>query len=244
MFGHPEKGQQCDRKGCGGLRLLVVEDEANLADALADGLRADGYGVDIARNGLDGLWRATEYSYDAILLDILLPQLSGYEVLKRIRAANVWSPVLMLTAKDGEYDEADALDLGADDYLTKPFSYVVVRAHVRALLRRGGPSRPAILTAGDLSLDPATHHCARAGTEISLTARETAVLQYLLRRSGEVVSKQDLLEHVWDAHFAGDPNIVEVYVLRLRRKIDTPFGRSSLQTVRGAGYRLTGALSP
>jgi DNA-binding response OmpR family regulator len=220
------------------VRLLVVEDENNLADALADGLRADGYSVDVARDGAEGAWRAIEYPYDAIVLDIRLPKLSGYGVLKRIRAHDVWCPVLMLTAKDGEYDEADALDLGADDYLTKPFSYVVVRAHLRALLRRGGPQRPPVLTAGNLSLDPATHRCSRGDAEISLTAREAAVLQYLLHRHGEVVSKRDLLDHVWDAHFSGDPNIVEVYVLRLRRKIDTPFGVTSLRTVRGAGYRL------
>jgi DNA-binding response OmpR family regulator len=226
------------------MRVLVVEDERRLADALAEGLRADGHGVDIARDGRDAVWRATEYRYDAIVLDILLPGLSGYEVLKRIRAANVWSPVLMLTAKDGEYDEADALDLGADDYLTKPFSYVVVHAHLRALMRRGRPERPTILLAGDLSFDPATRRCARGEVEIILTARESAVLEYLLRRRGEVVGKLELLEHVWDAHFAGDPNIVEVYLLRLRRKIDAPFGRSSLQTVRGAGYRLTDGDSP
>jgi DNA-binding response OmpR family regulator len=226
------------------VRVLVVEDERPLADALAEGLRADGYGVDIASDGGDAVWRATEYSYDAIVLDILLPVLSGYEVLKRIRAAQVWSPVLMLTAKDGEYDEADALDLGADDYLTKPFSYVVVRAHLRALLRRGRPERPAVLTADDLSLDPATRRCSRGDAAITLTARESAVLEYLLRRRGEVVSKADLLEHVWDANFAGDPNIAEVYVLRLRRKIDAPFERSTLLTVRGAGYRLSDRAEP
>src|SRR5882757_4080761 len=220
------------------MRVLVAEDEVPLADALAQGLRADGYVVDVAHDGVDAVWRATEYTYDVIVLDILLPQLSGYEVLKRIRAADVWSPVMMLTAKDGEYDQADALDLGADDYLTKPFSYVVVLAHLRALLRRGRPERPPVLGAGDLSLDPATRNCHRAGATIELTARESAVLEYLLRRRGEVVSKADILAHVWDEYFAGDPNIVEVYVLRLRRKIDTPFGRSSLQTVRGAGYRL------
>jgi DNA-binding response OmpR family regulator len=144
----------------------------------------------------------------------------------------------MLTAKDGEYDEADALDLGADDYLTKPFSYVVVLAHVRAMLRRGRPQRPALLTCGDLVMDPATRQCTRADTTVELTARECSVLEYLMRRRGEVVSKADILEHVWDAHFAGNPNIVEVYLLRLRRKIDTPFGCTSLQTVRGTGYRL------
>lgn len=220
------------------MRMLVAEDEEPLAEALAQGLRADGYGVDIVHDGTRALWRAIEYDYDAIILDILLPGLSGYDVLKRLRAAQVWSPVLMLTAKDGEYDEADALDLGADDYLRKPFSYVVVLAHLRALLRRGRPARPAILTCGDLVMDPATRRCTRAGTPVRLTAREFSVLEYLLRRSGEVIGKTEILEHVWDAHFAGDPNIVEVYLLRLRRKIDTPFGRASLETVRGTGYRL------
>ena len=225
------------------MRLLIVEDEVTLAEALAEGLRADGFGVDVAHDGREGLWRATQYGYDAIVLDILLPGLSGYELVRRLRASDVWSPVLMLTAKDGEYDEADALDLGADDYLTKPFSYVVVLAHLRALMRRGRPERPAVLRVGDLLLDPATRYCSRAGEAITLTARESAVLEYLLRRSPDVVSKQDVLEHVWDEHFAGDPNIVEVYVLRLRRKIDAPFGCTSVQTLRGAGYRLAEAFA-
>ena len=220
------------------MRMLVVEDEQPLAEALAVGLRGDGYGVDVVGDGAEAVWRATHNDYDAIVLDILLPGLSGYEVLKQLRAAKVWSPVLMLTAKDGEYDEADALDLGADDYLTKPFSYVVVLAHLRALLRRGAPRRPAVLHVADLTFDPATRQCHRADTAIPMTARESAVLEYLARRRGEVVSKRDLLEHVWDENFAGDPNIVEVYVLRLRRKIDAPFDDQILRTVRGAGYRL------
>ena len=220
------------------MRVLVVEDEVSLADALAQGLRADGYGVDVAYDGADALRRAVEVLYDAIVLDILLPGLSGYEVLKGLRRARVWSPVLMLTAKDGEYDEADALDLGADDYLSKPFSYVVVLAHLRALLRRGRPRRPAILSSGDLQFDPATRRGTRAGSDLGLTVRESAVLEYLLRRGGEVISKTEILQHVWDAHFGGDPNIVEVYLLRLRRKIDKPFGCAGLHTVRGAGYQL------
>lgn len=220
------------------MRMLVVEDEQPLAAALATGLRGDGYGVDVVHDGIEAVWRATQHDYDAIVLDILLPGLSGYEVLKRLRAARVWSPVLILTAKNGEYDEADALDLGADDYLTKPFSYVVVLAHLRALLRRGAPRRPALLRAADLTFDPATRQCSRAGITITMTARESAVLEYLARRRGEVVSKRDLLEHVWDENFAGDPNIIEVYILRLRRKIEVPFGTQILHTVRGAGYRL------
>lgn len=220
------------------MRVLVVEDESSLADALAEGLRSDGYGVDVAGDGAEALWRAGEYDYDAIVLDILLPGLSGYEVLKRIRASGMWAPVLMLTAKDGEYDEADALDLGADDYLTKPFSYVVLLAHLRALMRRGSSERPAVLTCGELRLDPATRECSCGQTEIALTARESAVLEYLLRHRGQVVSKSQILAHVWDEQFNGDPNIVEVYVLRLRRKFDTQLGAPSLHTVRGAGYRL------
>lgn len=220
------------------MRVLVVEDESSLAEALADGLRADGYGVDVAADGIEAVWRVGEYDYDAIVLDILLPGLSGYEVIKRIRAGGVWTPVLMLTAKDGEYDEADALDLGADDYLTKPFSLVVVLAHLRALIRRGRPVRPAVLTCADLSLDPSTRECARGSQQIGLTARECAVLEYLLRHRGQVRSKSQILTHVWDEQFNGDPNIVEVYVLRLRRKINLPDTAALLHTVRGAGYRL------
>ncbi|MFP5347151.1 MAG: response regulator transcription factor [Actinomycetes bacterium] len=220
------------------MRVLVVEDERRLAEAVARGLTADGFTVDRADNGEDGLWRATEQRYDVIVLDIMLPKLSGYEVVKRLRAGQVWTPVLMLTAKDGEYDEADALDLGADDYLTKPFSYVVLLAHLRALVRRGAPARPAVLSAGDLIVDPATRRCHRGDTEISLTAREFAVLEYLLRRRDEVVTKAQILANVWDEHYDGDPNIVEVYVGYLRRKIDAPFDRKSIETVRGAGYRL------
>jgi DNA-binding response OmpR family regulator len=222
------------------MRVLVIEDERKLAAAIARGLVEEGFAVDAAYNGVNGLWKATSEPYDAILLDIMLPGLSGYEVLKRLRAADVWTPVLMLTAKDGEYDEADALDLGADDYLSKPFSYVVLVAHLRALLRRGAPARPAVLAAGDLTLDPARRLCHRAGEEITLTAREFALLEFLLRHADEVVSKSDILTHVWDEHYDGDTNIVEVYVGYLRRKIDTPYGRRTIETLRGAGYRLLG----
>ncbi|MBV9293029.1 MAG: response regulator transcription factor [Frankiales bacterium] len=220
------------------MRVLVVEDEAAMADALARGLTAAGFAVDVSRDGEDGLWRATEVEYDAVVLDLMLPKLSGYDVVRRMRAADVWTPVLMLTAKDGEYDVSDALDLGADDYLVKPFSFVVLLARLRALMRRGGRERPAVLTAGDLVVDPAGRSCHRGDVEIRLTAREFAVLEYLMRRCGEVVRKRDLLEHVWDDYFAGDPNVVEVYVGYLRRKIDQPFGRAAISTVRGAGYRL------
>lgn len=220
------------------MRVLLVEDETVLAQTLAAGLQADGFAVDVAGDGTDGLHLAQTTTYDAIVLDIMLPGLSGYEVVRRLRAANVWTPVLMLTAKDGEYDEADALDLGADDYLTKPFSYVVLLAHLRAVIRRGSPERPAALTAGDLFLDPATRSCRRGATDIELTPREFAVLEYLMRRRDEVVSKTDIMGHVWDSFYDGDPNIVEVYVGYLRRKIDAPFGRHCIDTVRGAGYRL------
>ncbi|MFD0029639.1 response regulator transcription factor [Streptomyces sp. NPDC055059] len=223
------------------MRVLVIEDERGLATGLAHGLAEEGFVADVAYDGVDGLWRAANEPHDVILLDIMLPGLSGYEILKRLRAAGVWTPVLMLTAKDGEYDEADALDLGADDYLSKPFSYVVLVAHLRALLRRGAPARPAVLAADDLTLDPASRRCRRAGQELALTAREFALLEFLLRHRDEVVSKTDILTHVWDENFDGDTNIVEVYVGYLRRKIDAPFGRQTIETLRGAGYRLRSA---
>ncbi|MEV6025812.1 response regulator transcription factor [Streptomyces sp. NPDC052036] len=222
------------------MRVLVIEDERGLAEAIAHGLAEEGFVADAVYDGVDGLWRAVHEPYDAIVLDLMLPGLSGYEVLKRLRAARVWTPVLILTAKDGEYDEADALDLGADDYLSKPFSYVVLVAHLRALLRRGAPARPAVLAAGDLALDPARRRCHRAGREIALTAREFTLLEFLLRHPDEVVSKTDILDHVWEVNFDGDTNVVEVYVGYLRRKIDAPFGRRTIETVRGAGYRLHG----
>ena len=220
------------------MRLLVVEDEARLADALRQGLAAEGFAVDVANNGPDGLHLATERAYDAIVLDIMLPGLSGYQIARSLRAAENWAPILMLTAKDGEYDEADGLDVGADDYLTKPFSFVVLLARLRALLRRAAPPRPSVLSAGDLTLDPASRAVARGASAVDLTPREFALLEFLLRRAGDVVSKSEILAHVWDAHYSGDPNVVEVYIGYLRRKIDTPFDRRSLQTVRGAGYRL------
>jgi DNA-binding response OmpR family regulator len=220
------------------MRVLVVEDEVRLAHALERGLRAEGFGVDLAHDGESGLHLASGGGYDAVVLDIMLPKLSGYRVVERLRNANNWVPILLLSAKDGEYDQADGLDVGADDYLTKPFSYVVLVARLRALLRRGAPERPTILRAGDLELDPATHVVRRGEADISLTPREFSLLDYLLRRCGEVVSKRALLEHVWNSLDEIDPNVVEVYIGYLRRKIDTPFGRQAIQTVRGAGYRL------
>jgi DNA-binding response OmpR family regulator len=220
------------------MRVLIVEDEADLTDTLAVGLRADGFAVDVARDGAAGLARAQATSYEAIVLDIMLPTLSGYEVVHRLRAGGIWTPVVMLTAKDGEYDEADALDLGADDYITKPFSYVVLLAHLRSVIRRGAQKRPAELAVGDLALDLATRKCRRDCNEIELTRREFAVLEYLMHRHDEVVRKSDILANVWDVFYDGDPNIVEVYVGYLRRKIDAPFARHSIETIRGAGYRL------
>jgi two-component system OmpR family response regulator len=220
------------------MRLLVVEDEAALAEGMRRGLEAEGFATDVAANGVDGLWMATEHAYDAIVLDILLPGMNGYKVCAELRAAGVWTPILMLTAKDGEFDEAEALDTGADDYVTKPFSYVALVARLRALIRRGGAERPVELSAGDLRFDPATRRAWRGDAELSLTARELALLEYLLRRDGAVCSKADIVEHVWDERFDGDLNIVEVYIGHLRAKIDRPFGRTSIQTVRGAGYRV------
>jgi two-component system OmpR family response regulator len=223
------------------MRVLVVEDEVSLAETVRDGLAPEGFTVDLTHDGVDGLWMAAEQphgAYDVIVLDIMLPKLSGYEVCRQMRHRSIWTPVLMLTAKDGEYDQADALDLGADDYLIKPFSFVVLIARLRALIRRGAPERPAVLAAGDLSLDPSERRVARAGEPIAVTPREFALLEFLLRNRGHAVTKTAIIENVWDAHFNGDPNIVEVYIGYLRKKIDHPFGRSSIETVRGAGYRL------
>ena len=220
------------------MRVLVVEDEKGLAAGLKKGLQADGFAVDVALNGTDGLWMAREHPYDAIVLDIMLPGLNGFRVCTSLREDGNWTPILMLTAKDGELDEAEALDSGADDYLTKPFFYLVLVAHLRALLRRGVRERPTELDAGDLKLDPATRRCHRGSEEVLLTPREFSLLEFLLRRKGEVVSKREILEHVWDYDFEGDPNIVEVYIRHLREKIDRPFGRAAVRTVRGAGYRL------
>ncbi|GAA1651127.1 response regulator transcription factor [Nonomuraea maheshkhaliensis] len=221
------------------MRVLVVEDERRMAAALQRGLQAEGFAVDLAHDGEEGLYAARQGDYDVVVLDIMLPRLSGYNVCKQLRAEENWVPILMLSAKDGEYDMADGLDLGADDYLTKPFSYVVLVARLRALMRRDAGRRPSVLTAGDLSLDPARRKVERGERPIELTPREFALLEYLMRRRDEVVSKSEILEHVWDT-FDTDPNVVEVYVGYLRRKIDAPFGKNSLQTVRGAGYRLAG----
>ncbi|TQS46090.1 response regulator transcription factor [Cryptosporangium phraense] len=220
------------------MRVLLVEDEAGLAATLKIGLTREGWAVDVADNGIDGVWAATERHYDVIVLDLMLPGLNGYQVCEQLRADKVWTPILILTAKDGEYDQAEAFDTGADDYLVKPFSLVVLTARLRALVRRGAPERPAVLKAGDLTLDPARRQVARAGTEITVTPREFSVLEHLMRHAGNVVTKTEVLESVWDENYDGDSNIVEVYVGYLRRKIDLPFGRAALRTVRGAGYLL------
>jgi two-component system OmpR family response regulator len=220
------------------MKVLVVEDEKGLAAGLRMGLEAEGFAVDVALDGTDGLWMARENPYDAIVLDIMLPGVNGFRICSTLRDDGNWTPILMLTAKDGEHDVAEALDSGADDYLTKPFSYVVLLARLRALIRRGARERPAILEAGDLRLDPAAKRSWRAAEEIPLTSREFSLLEFLLRHKGEVLSKAEILDHVWDYDFDGDANIVEVYVRHLREKIDRPFGRDAVQTVRGAGYRL------
>ena len=221
------------------MRVLVVEDEERLAAGLRNGLTAEGFAVDVAFDGTDGLWMAQEHAYDAIVLDVMLPGVDGFAVCAALRTRGVWTPILMLTARGGEHDEVEGLDAGADDYLTKPFSYAVLLAHLRALIRRGERERPAVLEVGDLRLDPATRRVWRGALEVRLTAREMSLLEFLMRRAGQVVSKRDILEHVWDYDFEGDPNIVEVYVRHLRNKLDRPFGHESIGTVRGFGYTLT-----
>ena len=220
------------------MRILVIDDELNLLRAIEAGLEAEGFAVDTATNGTDGLWLARENDYAVIVLDIMLPGMSGYRICSELRRTGDWTPVIMLTAKDGELDQVEALDTGADDYLTKPFSFQVLLARLRALMRRGGAERPTVLSIGDLSVDPATKRVNRGDTAIELTTREFSVLEYLVSRAGEVVSKRDVLGAVWDFDFEGDPNIVEVYVRHLRNKVDRPFGRESIQTLRGSGYRV------
>ena len=220
------------------MKLLLVEDDTKIATAVRRGLEAEGFTVDVANDGHDGAWMASEGGYDLIILDIMLPGRNGYQICDDLRRTGNWTPILMLTAKAGELDEAEALDIGADDYLTKPFSFTVLVARVRALLRRGATRTPAPVVAGDLCIEPTARRVWRADEEIRLTAREFDVLEFLMRREGQVLSKLDILAGVWDRDFDGHPNIVEVYIRRLRRKVDEPFDRHSLDTVRGAGYRL------
>ena len=222
------------------MRVLMVEDEVRLAETVGRGLVAEGFVVDLAHDGAEGLERGLTHDYDVIILDIMLPSMNGYDVCRKLREAGVWTPVLMLTAKDGEFDQVDAFDLGADDYLTKPFSFVVLVARLRALVRRGGPERPAVLEVGDLRLNPSTRMVRRGEADIALTPREFGLLQYLMRHPGVVVSKLEILQAVWDLNYEGDENVVEVYIGYLRRKVDHPFGCTSIQTVRGVGYRLSG----
>lgn len=216
----------------------MVEDEVRLAETVRRGLVAEGFVVDVVHDGLEGLHAAQDMVFDVIILDIMLPSMNGYDVCKALRAAERWTPILMLTAKDGEWDQVDAFDLGADDYLTKPFSFAVLVARLRSLVRRAAPERPAVLQVGDLTLDPSTRRVQRAGSRIELTPREFGLLHYLMRRAGDVVSKAEILQSVWDLNYDGDDNIVEVYVGYLRRKIDQAFSRNTIETLRGAGYRL------
>ncbi len=220
------------------MRVLVVEDERKMARLLERGLREEGHAVDVAPDGVGASWLATENEYDAIVLDVMLPDIDGFEVCRELRNREVWSPVLMLTARDRVGDRVAGLDAGADDYLTKPFSFEELLARLRALARRGAPERPASLLVGDLSLDPATRRVDRGGTQIELTSKEFAVLAFLMRHAGEVVTRTRLINHVWDFAYEGDSNVVDVYVGYLRRKIDRPFGRNTIETVRGTGYRL------
>ncbi|QWZ08461.1 response regulator transcription factor [Nocardioides panacis] len=220
------------------MRVLVVDDELRLARSLKVGLEAEGFAVDLAHDGTDGLWLARENEYDAIVLDLMLPGINGYKVCEALRAEKDWTPILMLTAKDGEWDQVEGLDTGADDYLTKPFSFPVLVARLRAVARRGARERPTQLEAGDLRLDPAARRAWRGDTELELTTREFSMLAVLVRHRGDVLSKRQILDAVWDHDFEGDSNIVEVYVGHLRNKIDRPFGRAAIQTLRGAGYRL------
>jgi two-component system, OmpR family, response regulator len=220
------------------MRVLVVEDDVKMASLIRRGLRADGMAADVAVKGGDALWMAGATEYDAIVLDVMLPGVDGFEVCRRLRAEGVWSPVLMLTARDAIEDRVQGLDTGADDYLTKPFSFAELSARLRALARRGPLERPPVLEAGDLRLDPATRRVSRGGVDIALSAREYALLETFMRRPGQVLDRFQLLEHAWDDEYENRSNVIDVYVRYLREKVDRPFGRESIETVRGAGYRL------
>jgi two-component system OmpR family response regulator len=219
------------------VRILVVEDERKLAGLLRRGLEEEGYSVDVARTGTDAIWIAVENPYDAVVLDIMLPDVDGLAVCRELRSRERWMPVMFLTARDAVDDRVAGLDLGADDYLTKPFSFDELLARLRALIRRGPSERPAVLVIGNLTLDPARHRVTRGDVAVDLTAKEFALLEYLMRRAGEVLSRTQIVEHVWDFGYDGDSNVVDVYIRYLREKIDRPFGVDSIETVRGSGYR-------
>ena len=232
--------ESCERGTLSPVRVLLVEDEARMADVIRRSLARQGFAVDVTGRGGDALWMATATVYDAVVLDVMLPDLDGFEVCRRLRSDGIWAPVLMLTARDAVTDRVSGLDSGADDYLVKPFALAELQARLRSLVRRSGPERPVVLQVGDLRLDPASRVVTRAGVQIPLSAKEFAVLHTLMREPGRVLSRLELLDHAWDIGYDNRSNVVDVYIRRLREKIDRPFGRDSLQTVRGAGYRLRG----
>jgi two-component system OmpR family response regulator len=220
------------------MRVLVVEDEAKMAGLVKRGLEEEGIAVDVAKRGEDAVWMAGSTEYDVVVLDVMLPGLDGFEVCSRLRADDVWTPVLMLTARDAVEDRVAGLDTGADDYLVKPFSFEELLARLRALARRGAAERPAVLEAGDLRLEPATRRVTRGGVEIPLSQKEFALLETLMLRPGRALSRLQLLEHAWDDTYENRSNVVDVYIRYLREKIDRPFGADTIETVRGVGYRL------